>query len=291
MDIVRFAGGLGNQMFQYAFMEALKSRGRNVKASLGYYDKHPDSRPFSLNEIFPDLDLEYVSNLEFDAIDERWKKIKSTHLQKEFCRNYAERFFWVEDVVKEPGTYQPNVFLTQNCVFVGYWQTEKYFKDIRDILELKFRFANVSYGLKEYGDMLSENEYVSVHVRRGDYLMNPDIYMGICTKSYYVKAIDYIQRMESGSKFIFFSDDLKWVKENLNIPAAIYCDANMFDHYEDWYDMYLISKCKHNIIANSSFSWWGAWLNQNKGKVVIAPPKWYGYSDTPDIWCEGWIKL
>lgn len=291
MDIVRFSGGLGNQMFQYAFMEALKSRGRDVKASLGYYNRHPDSMPFSLERIFSNLDIGYVSDTEFDAIDEKWKRIKQVNLQEEFCKKYLDRFFWVEDVIKEPCTYQPNVFLTKNCVFVGYWQTEKYFKNIRNILTLKFEFANINHALKELGDMLSDREYVSVHIRRGDYLQNPDIYMGICTKDYYIRAIRYIQSIKPDIRVVFFSDDLNWVRNNFNIQDAVYCNEDMFGHYEDWYDMYLMSRCKYNIIANSSFSWWGAWLNQTAQKVVIAPKKWYRFNDTPDIWCEGWIKL
>ncbi|MCM1038083.1 MAG: alpha-1,2-fucosyltransferase [Ruminococcus sp.] len=291
MDIVRFAGGLGNQMFQYAFMEALKNRGRDVRASLGYYRRHPDARHFSLIDVFPNLELTYVSDVEFDEIDEKWKKIRAGNLQEEFCKNYSDRFFWVEDVEKEPGVYQPNVFLTQNCVFVGYWQTDKYFKSIQNVLNLKFKFTHINQELKEFGDRLSEESYVSVHVRRGDYLRNPDIYASICTKSYYEKAIEYFQNKEKYSKFVFFSDDLKWVTENLFVPNAIYCNKKMFAYYEDWYDMYLMARCRHNIIANSSFSWWGAWLNQNEDKIVIAPKKWCGYSATPDIWCEDWIKI
>ncbi len=115
--------------------------------------------------------------------------------------------------------------------------------------------------------------------------------MGICTKDYYLRAIEYIRKIEPNSKLIFFSDDLEWVKDNFDIPNAIYCSKNLFEHYEDWYDMYLMSKCRHNIIANSSFSWWGAWLNQNKEKIIVAPSKWIRYAKTPDIWCEGWVSL
>ncbi len=291
MDIVRFSGGLGNQMFQYAFMEALKSRGRDVKASLGYYTRHPDAMPFSLDRVFSNIDLEYVSDAEFDEIDERWKEIKRSGMQEEFCADIENRFFWVEDIVKSPCTYQPDVFLTTDCAFVGYWQTEKYFKDIQNTVISKFEFTNVNQELNQFAVALSENEYTSVHVRRGDYLMNPGSYMGICTVDYYLRAIDYIRCMEPDSRFIFFSDDLKWVKENIKISDAIYCKKDMFDDYEDWYDMYLMSRCSHNIIANSSFSWWGAWLNQNAAKIVVAPDKWLGYSDTPDIWCGGWVRL
>lgn len=290
MDIIRFAGGLGNQMFQYALAEALRYRGREVRGSLGFYKKHPEASPYLLDNVFTNIEMEYISECEFEIIDNKWKEIKKKG-KEEFCANYAERFFWVEDILEEPCTYQPNVFLTKNCTFVGYWQTEKYFKDIRDILDFRFKFNRVSSELKKFEETISKGTYTGVHIRRGDYLLNPEIYMGICTEDYYKKAIDFVRMKESDSKFVFFSDDMSWVKEKFNIPNAVYCNKGMFDYYEDWYDMYLMSKCQHNIIANSSFSWWGAWLNRNKGKIVITPKKWNGVSDTPDIWCEGWVRL
>ena len=290
MDIVRFSGGLGNQMFQYAFMEALKDKGRVVKASLGFYKKHPDAMPFSLLSVFPNIELECISDNEFDVIDGEWKKVKQSDLLEEFCQNVSERFFWVEDIVKAPCVYQPDVFLTKNCTFVGFWQTEKYFK-IRAQLMHKFQFMDDSSALRDFARKLSREVYVSVHVRRGDYLDNSSAYMGICTQDYYEAAVEYIRRKERNAKFIYFSDDMNWVKNNISSSEAVYFEKNMFPDYEDWYDMYLMSICKHNIIANSSFSWWGAWLNQNEQKIVVAPAKWLGYSDTPDIWCDGWIKL
>lgn len=291
MDIVRFAGGLGNQMFQYALVEALRNRGRKVKGDLGFYKKRPKSAAYLLQDIFPNICLEYVSDDEFEAVNQDWQKIKKGGNIKEFCDNYAQRFFWVEDISKEPCTYQANIFLTKNCTFVGYWQTEKYFKDIKEILIQRFEFEPINPELRQLGESLSKDSYVSVHVRRGDYLLYPNVYGEICTKDYYLRAINYVREREPSSKFIFFSDDLDWVRENLVVLSAIYCSKDMFYQYEDWYDMYLMSRCRHNIIANSSFSWWGAWLNQSKEKLVITPKKWVGYVDTPDIWCDGWIKI
>lgn len=291
MDIVRFSGGLGNQMFQYALVEALRNRGREVRGNLDFYKKHPRSNPYLLPDVFANIELEYISDYELDIVSDSRQKIKKDGREREFCDNYGSRFFWVEDVSKEPCTYQPNIFMTKNCMFAGYWQTEKYFKDIRDILDYRFVFNHPCFELKKFAEILSSDTYVSVHVRRGDYLLHPEIYMGICTRDYYIRAIEYVKGVEPSSKFIFFSDDLDWVKENLDIPNAIYCNKDMFEHYEDWYDMYLMSKCRHNIIANSSFSWWGAWLNQNKGKIIVAPNRWIGNAETPDIWCDGWVKV
>lgn len=292
MDIVRFKGGLGNQMFQYAFIEALRSRGRCVMASIGGYAKNPKAREFSICNVFTNINLGFVSDAIFDEIDEKWKKIKQDEVEKQlFCNNYEERFFWVEDVVKEPGVYHPNVFSTKNCTFVGYWQSEKYFKDVRKLLLTKFTFTKIVPDLEKFADMLENNGYVSVHIRRGDYLSNQDVYMGVCTREYYLKAIEYIENKNHNTKLIFFSDDMVWVKENLKVPNALYFDKGRFTNYADWYDMYLMSRCRHNIIANSTFSWWGAWLNQNENKIVVAPRRWHKNNTTPDIWCEEWVRL
>lgn len=291
MDIVRFKGGLGNQMFQYAFIEALKSKGREVKASLGGY-KESSIREFSLYSVFSNIDIECISDNEFNKIDKKWNEIKKNEEErKKFYEDYENRFFWVEDVIKEPCVYQPDVFLTRNCTFVGYWQSEKYFKSIREKLIENFKFTGVTSELKEVADSLANSEHTSVHVRRGDYLLNPNVYMGVCTQEYYLRAIEYIRQKEPYSKFIFFSDDMEWTKKNINISGAVYYDKSMFGDYQDWYDMYLMSRCQNNIIANSTFSWWGAWLNQNQNKIVIAPKKWHNNNNTPNIWCEEWIRL
>lgn len=292
MDIVRFKGGLGNQMFQYAFIEALKNKGRYVMASIGGKAKNPNARKFSLCDVFTNIELEFASDTLFNKIDEKWKKIKQNEVEKQkFINNYEERFFWVEDILKEPGVYHPKVFLTKNCTFVGYWQSEKYFKDLREILLNKFRFTRIETNLENFADMLNKEEYVSVHIRRGDYLLYPKVYTEVCTREYYLRAVDYMKKKKKDCRLIFFSDDIVWVKENLKVPNALYFEKDRFINYEDWYDMYLMSRCRHNIIANSTFSWWGAWLNQNENKIVVAPNRWHKNNDTPDIWCEEWIRL
>jgi hypothetical protein len=110
---------------------------------------------------------------------------------------------------------------------------------------------------------------VSIQVRRGDYLKNPDKFCGMCSIEYYYQAIRYMEGKVDNPYYVVLSDDIEWVKENLHIENAIYVEENMFDEYSDWYDMYIMTCCKHNIIANSSFN----------------------NEDTPDIWCDGWIKI
>ena len=276
-------------MFQYAFVEALRAHGREVGGSLGFYRKHLECMPFCLIDVFPQISLNEIGDDIFNEIDLKWNEIKKDKKKlADFKRDIPNRFFWVEES-DEVGCYNEKVFQTYNCTFVGYWQTERYFRNIEDKLRKIYTFESISRALGEFAKQLKDN-YYSVHVRRNDYL-NCSIYENICTEEYYMKAMKYIYTQNSKAKFIFFSDDIEWVYQNMYIEKAIYVTKNMFDNYKDWYDMYLMSQCCGNIIANSTFSWWGAWLNQNPEKIVIAPKKWIIGQDTLDIWCESWIKM
>lgn len=286
MDIVRFKGGLGNQMFQYALVEALRARDREVGCNLGFYRKHTNLRGFELDKVFNGIDINEVSDDIFCEIDERWNKIKENSEKLELFKNDTEnRFFYVEE---KSYVYDKKIFQTKDCTFVGYWQTERYFKNIRSVILKRFQFEISDNVLKQLGDKYSQ-EYVSIHVRRDDYLQN-ERYQ-VIDIDYYKEAIKTMKMKFQTTKFIVFTDDLMWAKENLALEGVEFFDASAFEVYENWYDMYLMTRCKGNIIANSSFSWWGAWLNTNQDKVVIAPKRWIKGEKTPDIWCENWIKI
>lgn len=147
--------------------------------------------------------------------------------------------------------------------------------------------------VEKYLELMEKRNAVAVHVRRGDYLSkeNNNIFGNICTDAYYLQAIETMARMVENPLFIFFSNEIEWVRKNFPINDAIYVCQSDFNAYEDWYDLYLMSKCKHNIIANSSFSWWGAWLNNYKNRQVIAPQKWVNYDALTDICPEEWIRI
>ena len=170
----------------------------------------------------------------------------------------------------------------KDLVLQGFFQSEKYFKYHRkEILEL---FGNRSQIKYEF-----ENS-VSIHVRRGDYT---DPYMTtfhpLLEKNYYNKALAHIESKTKIDHILIFSDDISWCKENFKDARMTFVEGN-----EDYIDMYAMTKCEHNIIANSSFSWWGAYLNENENKIVCAPSKWFGFAfkdDWQDIYCENWIKL
>lgn len=183
MDIVRFKGGLGNQMFQYAFLKSLEHKGRNVGASIGFYKEHPELHQFILNKVFPNIKMNVGFEKEFFEAYDKWCLVKSDEKQlKNFKKDLKNRYFWSEDVDEE-GTYQENVYLTEHCVFSGYWQTEKYFIQVKKELLTDFQFL---HAMKEekllvLAKKLSRNNnYISVHIRRGDYLQYPKLYGNIC---------------------------------------------------------------------------------------------------------------
>lgn len=290
MDIVRFKGGLGNQMFQYAFLKALSSKGRIVKGSLGFYEKNPDLASFTLKDVFMNVSFDAVREEEFERINDDWKEIKKdTDKRVVFEEDIKNRFFWVE---KSGGVCDMRVFQTQNCVFVGYWQTEKYFSDIRAMLLKDFEFYRGEKKLELLRkQLLGSSQYISIHIRRGDYVNCQKEYGNLSETAYYFEAMQYMKEKIPHPIFVFFSDDMQWVKEFFGDKEGIYIEQSMFENYYDWYDMCLMSCCAHNIIANSTFSWWGAWLNQREDKTVIAPKTWFIKEQRPDMCPKEWVRI
>jgi hypothetical protein len=179
----------------------------------------------------------------------------------------------------------------------GYFQSEKYFWSIRDILlqELKWKPLIDSENQKTLLDIRNNNS-ISVHVRRGDYISNSVInsYHGVCDMAYYKDAIARIRSIVNEAVFFVFSDDMEWAKaEFQDIPSIRFVENNSGP--SSYMDMMLMSNCKHNIIANSSFSWWAAWLNINSAKIVMAPARWFADKEKNhqinDLIPTGWIRL
>lgn len=270
-NIVKIMGGLGNQMFQYAFFKSMQEKG--IQTLINIDDLEKEQKSFELCTVFPKVRFQLDEEHKFDA----YKNSLSYH--ELFCE-------------KGNGEYDSSVYSYSDVSFLGYWQTEKYFKNISDYIRGDFEFDIRDGSLIRFAEKIKKMPgAVSVHVRRGDYLDMPDMYCGICTLEYYRKAIQYMTDHIEKPQFVFFSDDLQWICNNLYIEDAIYVDATMFDSYNNWYDMYLMTCCKHNIIANSSFSWWGAWLNMNKDKIVIAPKTWLNGERTGDICPDKWMRI
>jgi hypothetical protein len=179
------------------------------------------------------------------------------------------------NIEKEDTLYHPEVFnIKKSAYYMGYWNSEYYFQNVKEEVKHSFQFFEFEdCKNKELQLLITKTNSVSVHIRRGDYLINETnkgIYGNICTLQYYYNCIKWINKHVNNPKYFIFSDDLPWCKENLYIEGAIYIDWN--NGVNNHMDMHLMSLCKHNILANSSFSWWSGWLNNNPRKIVLIPP-------------------
>ena len=267
MKIVRCIGGLGNQMFQYAFYKSLESRYADVKfdiSPLKNYKTHNGfelSKVFSVNFCTPSF-TERIS-LSFRSGGFIFRLLRHIYKKKR-AKEYIEKgLFYQEDALSTGG----------NLYYIGYWQSWKYIRNIENTIKRDFRFdeKKLPESSCEILSKIRNTNSVSLHIRRGDYLGNP-VYDHITTPDYYNNAIDYIKKNVENPFFFIFTNDPEWCKVNLTLPNSLIVDVN--SGMESYWDMFLMSQCKHNIIANSSFSWWGAWLNEHENKIVIAPRKW-----------------
>lgn len=283
--IVSFAGGLGNQMFQYALLRNLEVLGKNAMADLEWYGCI-GVMGFQLTDVFENIRLNICTREQKNEVMR--KNMEVTNKHQKFVR-YIIRGEYGRSIKADL-----SILDATGGFFVGTHATCKFAGLIRSVLLDDFNF-NTSIDKKLYtlqNEIIKENA-VSIHVRRGDYLLeqNKGLYGNICTREYYTNAINHIKEKAGHCIFYFFSNDIEWVKQNYKIEDAVYVEKTMFEDYSDWYDMYLMSICKHNIIANSTFSWWGAWLNQNENKIVIAPKKWSNIFDCEDIYPDEWIRM
>jgi hypothetical protein len=290
MIIVRLMGGLGNQLFQYAFARALSNeKNDELKLDLNFLN----DKTFKENFTYRDFELDKF-NLEF--------KFATKFEINKFSNSRFNNLLYKLSLKKNNVYLNERTFNHQNVKFLndiyldGYWQSELYFENYNKIIikDLKFKDVN-KVNNSFYENYLYNNlNTVSVHIRRGDYVKNLNInaYHGTCDMEYYNKAINLINSKIKNPIFFFFSDDIDWVIKNFGKRYNYnYIDFNTENN--NHLDMFLMSKCSHNIIANSSFSWWGAYLNQNSNKYVIAPNKWFvdSKNDPPNIIPNTWIRL
>ena len=286
MIITRIIGGLGNQMLQYAYAKALEQKGHEVKIDISAFETYKLHGGYQLDKYNIDLD----SSIK----DENDKFYKNTFFYKvlrrfgmDFSRRIKEKSLLFDKKLLE---------IDDNSYLDGYFQCEKYFKDIREIILKQFTInQDISNYTKEIKNKIQNSQNsCSLHIRRGDFVNSTNINIhGACDIEYYKKAIKYLEEKVEYINYFIFSDDIEWVKENLAIQNAIYIDSK--EKRIPHEDIYLMSLCKNNIIANSSFSWWGAWLNQNEKKIVIAPKRWFAddklESQSKDIVCESWVSV
>ena len=292
MIIINIMGGLGNQMFGFALYEGMKRRGKEVKVDLSFNRASEETRRQNPNGgIERNIGL---LNLDYEvASDDLVLKLRNADNSKDILSRInrvihpKKRLYYPE---KADGSYNPKIYEIENGYLDGYWQTEKYFLNLRsEILKLYTFPPFVNDYQKQLCYQIEHCNSVAIHVRRGDYLQHVNEY-GNTDLDYYYNAMEFIKKQQTNVHFFIFSNDPKWVKQNFKGENIVYVEYNPNPQIFN-FDMWLISKCHHCIIANSSFSWWGAWLNQNTDKIVIAPKRWIIGNKTPDIWCNQWIKM
>lgn len=291
-DIIFFQGGLGNQMFQYAFFLVRKKMNLNVDYDISLLKHQNQHNGYELERIF---DKESRSNcLNFFCLRVLYYAKCHSNLACFKLLIRVANWLGMELFIDSIPSIYTNIFSThKKNFFLGYWQTEKYFCHIEKEIQATFEFKRelLSPETARFLRRIIETNSVSIHIRRGDYLseINQGLYGGICTEMYYAKAITYICNKIDQPSFFVFSNEIDWVKNNVDIPNPTYIDFN--NGADSWQDMFLMSQCKHNIIANSSFSWWGAWLNRNTNKIVITPSCFINLEEDSDIIPDTWIRI
>lgn len=289
MNVVMFFCGFGNQMFQYAFYKKLKLMGKDVRADISWFESPKADRVFSLKDAFPDIELDTQgAKEELQRVDAaiRNRPIWLKAFQYVFRNSRA----YVGDGHGQ--TFNPIYLRMEGRCFGGYWQSEKYWLDEKEEILNSFTFREIqNKRFRQIEEICSGQNTISLHVRRGDFLTAGELYTNICTEDYYNSAIAYMKAKNPDARFVIFSDDVQWVKENWNQSDWIYASDYLDADIPDWAEMKLMSLCQHNIIANSTFSWWGAYLNRNPKKIVISPKIWHNHVETPDIWPQGWLKM
>lgn len=293
MIIVKLRGGLGNQMFQWAAATALANT-HSVEAKV-------DIRELDLQSNDPDFAYRSYELLNFKNPPIIASDFELAAYEGTKSKGFKKLLEWIKGsnpvrYKEEQFSFDPDFFKLPNSTYLdGYFQSEKYFMNDRTgLLDLfQFHIEDTDINLKYVGD-IQKQASISVHVRRGDYVKSKSTneYHGVCSLEYYFQSIEYFKERIKDPVFYFFSDDIQWVKHKFNGSSSNFVFLGHNEGENSYKDMLLMSHCKHNIIANSSFSWWGAWLNRNPGKIVVAPDKWFNVSiDTSDLIPETWIKI
>ncbi len=278
MITVFFQGGLGNQMFQYAAGRAVADKlGAGLCFDTSWYH-YPVKRRFLLKTFGVTGDVvkspvSFVSNLVF-------KKPLFDLLGTVPVYREASYIF------------DPEIFnATDPTVLIGSFQSEKYFRSIADKIREEYSFLHLPVDpcFEDWRRKINGTNSVAVHVRRGDYLKYPKF--NVCTEQYYRRAVEYVKDKVTSAHFYFFSDDLSWCRKTFQGKEFFFCDSGASVE-NPIQDLRLMSTCRHQILTNSSFSWWGAWLGKSEDQIVVVPEIWLACdANTEDISCEGWVQL
>jgi len=290
MIVMRLKGGLGNQMFQYALGRRL-AIDRNTDLMLDTASYHYDRLRVYRLDVFK-IKASASDRLPFVATDSRFKYIN--HILQKVKSLFGKPY----QIIKERGfPFDPAILECSDQAYLdGFWQSEQYFNSVAPIIREDLTLKTPIVGeLKAIAEQIQATlNSVSLHVRRGDYVSNPvtTAFHGVCGVDWYLQAASMMEERLNNPTFFVFSDDYEWAKENLRFQSnAVFIKPS--PDGQECNDLHVMSLCQNNIIANSSFSWWGAWLNTNPNKIVIAPKTWFvgGPQDTKDLIPSSWIRI
>lgn len=318
MIIIRLTSGLGNQLFQYATARNIAYKHNTILKidKISYYSD--DFRSCELfNYKINAYEIKTTDLLKLKPLQGYFLlfvkffagRIRAARLYLKFeskwlnyYAHYNTKFSQLNPLIKKRILiqryyhYDDEILKTpDNIYLIGYFQSWKYFNDIRSILikELQPKFPIIGKN-NEILTTIRDCNSVSIHIRRGDYFTNKENreLFEVYNLEYFQKAIQLIKTKINNIQLFLFSDDINWVKNNFKVDEEIYYIEKQ-DERQTIIDLYLMSNCKHNIISNSSFSWWGAWLNNNPEKIVIAPKKWLNSDDynIKDLLPPNWIRI
>lgn len=314
MKIIKIKSGLGNQMFQYAFAKAYQANLAKIDACLcqdkstcrsdkicaqNNFDAQEqiylDTSQYEFEHIHNNFELENLFNIDINLACKkdvlRLATVPNTTLARIRRKFFTKKTHYIEN----ENIFDKDVFALKGDYYIeGYWQNPAYFDAIKGSLHEIFAFkkplnAKTHLACKQ----CQSGTCASLHVRRGDYLLSKNKNLNVCTSAYYKCALDFLMQKVQIDNLFIFSDDIAWCKNefaNLSVKCIFVDWNNGLDSFQD---LYLMSKMHHNIIANSSFSFWGAYLNQNPNKIVIAPKKWTNTSaqTRPAILPPNWVGL
>ncbi len=307
MNIIRMSGGLERQLFQYALYLKFDSMGIETKFDDINEYRDERTRPIMLS----------VFNIDYPRAT--WDEIvQYTDQSRDIGPRLRRMFTGAKTrIYQEKGIYDPDVLEQRDIYIEGKFMSQKYFEDILPQVHEVYSFPDIGdialtpHSNKDfliyYNDIMN-TESVGVHIRRSDSRFNEELYQNICTNEYYEGAIRYITERVPDARFFVFSNEPKWVKgwlkeiimsqvtdgmthDKINELRKKFTLVEANDELTSYLDMFLLSKCKHNILSNSSFSWWGAWMNDHSDKIVVAPNRWLNGVDCEHIYTEGMVLV
>ncbi|WP_346857502.1 alpha-1,2-fucosyltransferase [uncultured Draconibacterium sp.] len=302
MNIVKVIGGLGNQMFQVAFALAMQEKGIFTKIDITAFKNYSLHYGYEIPKIFKcnttllEASLDEINEFKDTRKFFKWRKLLGRLLLLN-PNSFISHMHYIE---KRSTTYDETILFSDEKYLEGYWQNEQFFSHIGKQIVDTFEWSSIDEKNRKLSERMKKENSVSLHVRKLDqpknfkeflYRIRLTFLWRTASKDYYQNAIKLIEERVPNPVFYLFSDNLKWTKDNLEIKGK-YEIIDYNRGTRSHYDMFLMTQCKHNIISMSSFSWWGAWLNQNADKIIIAPKKWANrFNLYNNIIPPNWLKI